>query len=61
MVLFAMGLFIFFLQAENGIRDLVRSGGLGNVYRRQRVNLVIHVGKTPSNKPDACIGFFFDA
>ena len=61
MVLFAMGLFIFFLQAENGIRDLVRSGGLGNVYRRQRVNLVIHDGNTTSNEPDACIGFFFDA
>ena len=33
-------LFIFFFQAEDGIRDLVRSRGLGDVYKRQ-------VGKTP--------------
>ena len=25
----------FFLQAEDGIRDLVRSRGLGDVYKRQ--------------------------
>ena len=25
----------FFFQAEDGIRDLVRSGGLGDVYKRQ--------------------------
>ena len=29
-----MGLFFFF-QAEDGIRDLVRSRGLGDVYKRQ--------------------------
>ena len=28
-------LFIFFFQAEDGIRDLVRSRGLGDVYKRQ--------------------------
>ena len=28
--------FIFFFQAEDGIRDLVRSRGLGDVYKRQR-------------------------
>ena len=28
-------LFSFFLQAEDGIRDLVRSRGLGDVYKRQ--------------------------
>ena len=27
--------FIFFFQAEDGIRDLVRSRGLGDVYKRQ--------------------------
>ena len=27
--------FVFFLQAEDGIRDLVRSRGLGDVYKRQ--------------------------
>ena len=32
-----MNLFIcfFFFQAEDGIRDLVRSRGLGDVYKRQ--------------------------
>ena len=28
-------LFCFFFQAEDGIRDLVRSRGLGDVYKRQ--------------------------
>ena len=27
----------FFFQAEDGIRDLVRSRGLGDVYKRQHV------------------------
>ena len=27
---------VFFVQAEDGIRDLVRSRGLGDVYKRQR-------------------------
>ena len=29
----------FFFQAEDGIRDLVRSRGLGDVYKRQVVNV----------------------
>ena len=29
----------FFFQAEDGIRDLVRSRGLGDVYKRQWFNL----------------------
>ena len=29
---------VFFFQAEDGIRDLVRSRGLGDVYKRQAVN-----------------------
>ena len=29
----------FFFQAEDGIRDLVRSRGLGDVYKRQVLNL----------------------
>ena len=28
----------FFFQAEDGIRDLVRSRGLGDVYKRQELN-----------------------
>ena len=33
--LFVILLFFFFFQAEDGIRDLVRSRGLGDVYKRQ--------------------------
>ena len=29
---------MFFFQAEDGIRDLVRSRGLGDVYKRQRMD-----------------------
>ena len=29
------GFILFFFQAEDGIRDLVRSRGLGDVYKRQ--------------------------
>ena len=29
----------FFFQAEDGIRDLVRSRGLGDVYKRQDISL----------------------
>ena len=36
----SMCLFIFFFfQAEDGIRDLVRSRGLGDVYKRQALGL----------------------
>ena len=44
---------IFFFQAEDGIRDLVRSRGLGDVYKRQpllrvlRVPLAIQPGDRP--------------
>ena len=31
---------VFFFQAEDGIRDLVRSRGLGDVYKRQQENPV---------------------
>ena len=30
---------VFFFQAEDGIRDLVRSRGLGDVYKRQKLAL----------------------
>ena len=33
-----MCVFFFFFQAEDGIRDLVRSRGLGDVYKRQILN-----------------------
>ena len=31
---------VFFFQAEDGIRDLVRSRGLGDVYKRQLAQLL---------------------
>ena len=34
-IVFVVGSVVFF-QAEDGIRDLVRSRGLGDVYKRQR-------------------------
>ena len=34
------GAIFFFFQAEDGIRDLVRSRGLGDVYKRQGVREV---------------------
>ena len=33
--------FVFF-QAEDGIRDLVRSRGLGDVYKRQGLGFVVY-------------------
>ena len=38
---------VFFFQAEDGIRDLVRSRGLGDVYKRQDPSCVI-TGTAPS-------------
>ena len=34
--------FFFFFQAEDGIRDLVRSRGLGDVYKRQSLRRLAH-------------------
>ena len=36
----------FFFQAEDGIRDLVRSRGLGDVYKRQGFNKRLLSSKT---------------
>ena len=41
---------IFFFQAEDGIRDLVRSRGLGDVYKRQLVMSTILFMNTHSLK-----------
>ena len=40
---------MFFFQAEDGIRDLVRSRGLGDVYKRQGE---IPNGRLPAESPD---------
>ena len=37
----------FFFQAEDGIRDLVRSRGLGDVYKRQQVSDELGDGFAP--------------
>ena len=39
---------IFFFQAEDGIRDLVRSRGLGDVYKRQPVTVAVSVCVPPT-------------
>ena len=36
-------IYCFFFQAEDGIRDLVRSRGLGDVYKRQERTLRLKV------------------
>ncbi len=35
------GFFFFFFQAEDGIRGLVRSRGLGDVYKRRAMEVAI--------------------
>ena len=40
------GIFFFF-QAEDGIRDLVRSRGLGDVYKRQVHTYLKEIGQVP--------------
>ena len=42
-LLSACGFVVFFFQAEDGIRDLVRSRGLGDVYKRQTVGTVTEI------------------
>ena len=50
--LWLLCLHVFFVQAEDGIRDLVRSRGLGDVYKRQVPDTVrAVVGKLPLNAP----------
>ena len=41
-----VGCDFFFFQAEDGIRDLVRSRGLGDVYKRQQMHIEqLHIHK----------------
>ena len=52
---------IFFFQAEDGIRDLVRSRGLGDVYKRQvedDVHGVIQVGLLAEDVQGAALDAF---
>ena len=44
---------VFFFQAEDGIRDLVRSRGLGDVYKRQQHHCVAFKEKRIEQLPTA--------
>ena len=44
---------VFFFQAEDGIRDLVRSRGLGDVYKRQELAKSKPDGGTGTMTPSA--------
>ena len=57
-VCFFFLLYFFFFQAEDGIRDLVRSRGLGDVYKRQVVGIVstLILSKMKNGKSE---GFLF--
>ena len=46
--------FFFFFQAEDGIRDLVRSRGLGDVYKRQAQGPVAQGEFTSGGALPAC-------
>ena len=54
MFVFFFFLFSFFFQAEDGIRDLVRSRGLGDVYKRQQSILlcILFVASVSAGNPD---------
>ena len=43
---------VFFFQAEDGIRELVRSRGLGDVYKRQALHQRVRDGKLVENPGD---------
>ena len=51
--------FVLFFQAEDGIRDLVRSRGLGDVYKRQLVaGLAARFGETATGRLLAAADLF---
>ena len=45
---------VFFFQAEDGIRDLVRSRGLGDVYKRQVSGLLTRRKASPGSYLPSC-------
>ena len=50
---------IFFFQAEDGIRDLVRSRGLGDVYKRQDPHGVLEAALVAASVTGAKQLFFY--
>ena len=55
-VLFYQFFVFFFFQAEDGIRDLVRSRGLGDVYKRQDRTISNLGGRLTEPAPDGIAG-----
>ena len=53
--------FFLFFQAEDGIRDLVRSRGLGDVYKRQVLNKPPGLATQGGTKTDAHVDGLLDA
>ncbi len=56
--------FFFFFQAEDGIRGLVRSRGLGSVYKRQVMALCscgLLSARTSLHEASSCFLYTFDA
>ena len=51
-----IGVSCFFFQAEDGIRDLVRSRGLGDVYKRQANIMEIKIPDPGCNNGDYAVG-----
>ena len=49
---------MFFFQAEDGIRDLVRSRGLGDVYKRQEQGGAKTFVAVPDDDTTRVLGFF---
>ena len=50
---------VCFFQAEDGIRDLVRSRGLGDVYKRQEQCILQSIRDTTLPSQDQIIGYQF--
>ena len=48
----------FFFQAEDGIRDLVRSRGLGDVYKRQKSSSSTSPSGVPATPCQSRVGWF---
>ena len=49
--------FVFFFQAEDGIRDAQESRGLGDVYKRQDKHLFLDQREQDVRQPDAARTF----
>ena len=57
----SVSLFFFFFQAEDGIRVLVRSRGLGDVYKRQHLRLNVLCDSTALCPPQNPINPMYNA